>query len=986
MPNKDNADNYEIATLQPKQGVWRTYDVTDGLPMGISRLLQDGKGYLWLSGSRLSGGLFRYDGASFITYTTTDGLADTRVRAICEDCQGRLWFGTECGVSCFDGQRFTTFTTTDGLADNRIRAICEDCQGRLWFGTECGVSCFDGQRFATYTTDDGLADNNVGAILENHQGHLWFGTECGVSCFDGQRFATYTTDDGLAGNNVIAILEDCQGRLWFGTERSGVCCFDGQQFTTYTTDDGLVNNWIGAICEDYRGRLWFGGGVSGGGVSCFDGHCFITYTAEDGLLDNRVLHVIQDRERQLWFAHVFSGLTRFDVESSQRLTVEPITEILLQDRQGRLWFGNENVLCCLFEGQQRRQVFNTFFRSLLIDSSGALWVGTSGDGLYYYDSADAVWGGVGGAQRHPEHWGRQFTTTDGLGSNCVESLLEARDGTIWLGTWGTPGCLCRFNGKTFQAIPTPHPVIFRLFEDCHGRIWMGGWQGGGLSCYDAGAQDSVPLQTYTIEDGLPDNRVQSIVEDDEGNLWIGTYQGVCCFDGKRFTTYAAAQGLFSLKHGWAAKDTTGKLWFGTLGGGLYCYDGKHFQWLTEEDGLPSNSIMGLLPQPDGSMIIGTYRGMVHYRPTTTIPPRIEIREVVANQVYRNPVALELTDTETDLLTISYYGLSFATQRMRYSYIMEGYDHQWQDTWEDQVRYENLKEGEYLFKVIAINRDLVPSEEPATLKLTVVPDPRDQQIAQLESELARRNRELEAELQDAHNVQMSLMPEIPPPIEGVEIAGKCVPANTVSGDFFDYLEGKEQNEIALVVADVCGKAMKGAMNAVMAAGVLRMAAEKVEQLSPGSLMSDLNNVLKDKMEWGMNITMVIGKIDTNTQNLTLSNAAHHAHPLLLRNDEVQALKTGGMPLGMMAGIQYTEEKFLLQSGDVLILMTDGIIEAKDSDGNDYSESGRLEETISSFTPGMSAEAMVDAVINDAIDYSADKSQRDDDMTVVVAKMQ
>nr|MBC8427830.1 serine/threonine-protein phosphatase [bacterium] len=219
----------------------------------------------------------------------------------------------------------------------------------------------------------------------------------------------------------------------------------------------------------------------------------------------------------------------------------------------------------------------------------------------------------------------------------------------------------------------------------------------------------------------------------------------------------------------------------------------------------------------------------------------------------------------------------------------------------------------------------------------------------------------------------------------------------SGDFFDYLEGKEPNEIALVVADVCGKAMKGAMNAVMADGVLRMAAKTQEQLSPASLMTEINDVLKVRMEWGMNITMVIvaicrnrvlaqGSVPEEQITLTLANAAHHAHPILWRDGEMQTLRAGGLPLGMKAGVQYTEEQLLLQSGDVLILMTDGIIEATDSKENDYSDSGRLEEIISQFTPDMPAEAMVDAIINDVIDYSGDKTQRDDDMTVVVAKIQ
>jgi len=768
--------------------------------------------------------------------------------------------------------------------------------------------------------------------------------------------------------------------------------------------------------------LWFG--TWGGGVSCFDGQHFLNYTTENGLLDNRVFDIIQDREGNLWFCHSLSGLTRFDTEILQLLTEESVSESLIQDGQGRLWFGNANELCCLFEGRQSsQQTFNATIYSLLEDSRGHFWVGTAGDGIYCYDSTDAVWN----CTNRNECSKKQFTIKNGLSSNNVKIVLEARDGTIWVGTSGQPGYLCRFDGKTFEAIPTPHPIIFRLLEDRQGRLWMGGYFGGGLSCYDGKR-----LVTYTIDDGLPNDSVHSIVEYDAGNLWIGTPQGLCYFDGKRFISYGKEQGYFSLNHQWSTKDMRGQLWFGTVVGGLYRYDGKHFQRLTTEDGLPSNGITGLVPQPDGSMIIGTYRGIVHYHPTATLPPAIEIREVVADQVYRNPRELELTTTEADLLTISYHGLSFATQQMRYSYILEGYhphpssaltpdpspiaeeerrereENMWQDTWDNQVRYEHLPEGEYTFKVIAINRDLVPSEESATLKLTIVPDPRDQQIAELESELARRNRELEAELQDAHDMQMSLMPQTAPPIEGLEIAGKCVPANTVSGDFFDYLESKRKNEIGLVIADVCGKAMKGAMNAVMTDGILHAKAEEMENLSPASLMMKVNNILKARMERYMNVTMVIGLIDIETKILTLANAAHHAYPLLLqlglsRNEgaglssrrriettyrnqgDVQTLKTGGLPLGMRASVEYDEEQFPLQSGDVVIFMTDGIIEAQDSEGKLYSESGRLEEIISKFTLDLSAKAMVDAILNDVLFFSGDKTTRDDDMTVVVAKV-
>jgi len=352
-----------------------------------------------------------------------------------------------------------------------------------------------------------------------------------------------------------------------------------------------------------------------------------------------------------------------------------------------------------------------------------------------------------------------------------------------------------------------------------------------------------------------------------------------------------------------------------------------------------------------------------------------------------------------------------------------------------------KAGTYVFEVQAIDRDLNYSE-PASLMLKVMLPfylrvsflvPTIGFVTILIAVLTivsigyiKRRRQVQAyqqlavqELQDANQVQMGLMPETAPDMEGIEIAGKCLPANTVSGDFFDYLEGTEKNEIALVVADVTGKAMKGAMNAVMADGVLRATAKAQKQLSPASLMAELNDVLKGSMEWGMNITMVIGVIHRNrvlgknhvssassgqalerseesvsVGTLTLANAAHHAHPLLLRRPhapasggkgEIQILKTGGLPLGMRAGIQYTEEQFPLQSGDVVILMTDGIIEAQDSEEQQYSESGRLEKTISQFTSDISAEAMVEAIIADAIDFGGDKTTRDDDMTVVVAKI-
>ena len=197
-----------------------------------------------------------------------------------------------------------------------------------------------------------------------------------------------------------------------------------------------------------------------------------------------------------------------------------------------------------------------------------------------------------------------------------------------------------------------------------------------------------------------------------------------------------------------------------------------------------------------------------------------------------------------------------------------------------------------------------------MPLEVISDPREEQIEKLESELASRNRELEAELQDARAMQMGLMPERSPDIKGLKIAGECVTANTVGGDFFSYLPGNANHQIGLVVADVAGHAMKGAMNAVMTDGILHSVVGARTQGSslphPGDILTGVNDILASRMESDMNVTMVIALLDTQAMTMTLANAAHHAHPLLVRDGEVQPLRGRGLPLGMRAGVQYREQ--------------------------------------------------------------------------------
>jgi ligand-binding sensor domain-containing protein len=205
---------------------WMTYQLNAGPANDIWDMTVDPTGRLWLA---TSAGVWWYNGQAWGGYDedSIDPSIASTIWAIASDKESHIWGGSsDHGVSEFDGQTWHTYTTADGLADNTVWAIATDQAGHKWFGTDGGVSEFDGQTWRTYTTADGLAANNVRAIAIDQEGNKWFGTfGHGVTKFDGQTWTTYTTADGLVNNQIEAIAVDEQGRLWFAT-RGGVSQFD----------------------------------------------------------------------------------------------------------------------------------------------------------------------------------------------------------------------------------------------------------------------------------------------------------------------------------------------------------------------------------------------------------------------------------------------------------------------------------------------------------------------------------------------------------------------------------------------------------------------------------------------------------------------------------------------------------------------------------------------------------------------------------------
>ena len=985
----------QVVPAGPGKGHWQTFGIPDGLSSPIVlAIVEDRKGDLWFG--TFGGGVSHYDGETFTTFNTEDGLVDNAVRSIVEDREGDLWFGTDGGLSRYDGETFTNYTTEDGLSDNNIFSIAEDREGDLWFGTfGGGVSRYDGEIFTNYTTENGLADDRVLSIVEDRGGHLWFGTNGGgVSRYDGEMFTNYTTKDGLADNNIFSIVEDREGDLWFGTFGEGVSRYDGETFTTYTTEEGLAHNWIPSILADREGGLWFG--TQGGGVSHYDGQTFTTYTTEEGLGHNVVLSIAKDREGHLWFG-TDGGLSRYDGETFTAYTIENglVSNVVLsivEDREGHLWFGTNGGGVSRYDGvtftnyTTEDGLAHKRVQSILADRQGYLWFGTEEGGVSRYDGATFT----------------NYTTEDGLTSNGVWAIVEDREGHLWFGTYG--GGVSRYDGETFTNYTTEDGladnVVLSLLEDLEGHLWFGTF-GGGVSRYDGET-----FTNYTTEDGLVDKRVQSILEDREGHLWFGTFGGgVSRYDGEAFTNYTTEDGLAYNDVGAILEDLEGHLWFGTFGGGVSRYDRFVFQNLLSRDGLVYDMIHEIYQDRKGSIWIGTEKGITRYRPRHT-PPLIHLTRIVADRHYGAVEEIRLPSSQKFLM-IEFQGLSFKTRpgAMVFLYRLKGYEEEWQQTREPRVEYTDLPIGDYVFQVKAVDRDLDYSEVPAEVRIIMhlpygqialvgglgiallglvltsgyaVKRRQDQRRAE-----RALMQELEEELQTAHDMQMGLMPAESPRISGFDISGRCIPANHVGGDFFQYFPISD-NRLAISLADVTGHAMEAAVPVMMFSGILDNQMEAGDSLE--DLFAKLNRSLHRNLNSRTFVCFTMVELDTSTRQFRISNGGcPYPYHFQASTSEVAELQVDAYPLGVRAESTYPVIEAQLEPEDRVVFCSDGIIEAENSSGEIFGFDRTAETIRKGCQEGLSASALLDRIIGEVKAFAGETPQGDD-QTVVILRVE
>ena len=239
-----------------------------------------------------------------------------------------------------------------------------------------------------------------------------------------------------------------------------------------------------------------------------------------------------------------------------------------------------------------------------------------------------------------------------------------------------------------------------------------------------------------------------------------------------------------------------------------------------------------------------------------------------------------------------------------------------------------------------------------------------------------------EIQTAQSMQMGLLPE-PLDISELDLAGRCLAANRVGGDYYNYLwMDPDQRKLAIVVADVAGHDMSAAIPAVMFSGMLEFAAK---ESTPSAMLSALNQSLCQPPKRTPFITCCVAIIDLDEKQMQWSKAGHpeiyHYHK---STDTVNELASETYPLGVSQKADYTDETVTLSDGDSLIFYTDGLPEAANTSERIYGYN-RLQRSIHRAVQGdLSSTESIDQMINDVRGF-IENTEPEDDITVVVAKV-
>ena len=919
----------------------------------VGALLNESAGIIWTGGLSKGTGLLRQDKKTgeITTFkhdpSDPSSLSDDKVYSVYRDRSGNLWVGTFNGLDRLDENtgKFTHYRNNpndpNSLADNWVWPIYEDKFGNLWVGTvRGGLSRFDpkSNRFINYKNDPNdpttINDNFIFSIYQSRSGLIWVGTNLnGVNYFNPstQSFESFKHDPGnknsLSDDVVLALLADKNKDYWIGTRTGGLNKFNYQKkkFTFYTYEPSNPNS----------------------------------------ILSNSIQSLLEDKVGNLWIGNYSNGLNMLDTKTNNftHYTHNPSDPGSLSD--DRVY-------------------------SLVEDISGNIWVGTYGGGLNKLDRE------TGKFKRY------QFNENDStsISSNATWSLAIDDENNLWIGTFGAGVNILNLRNNTFtyfknnpaDSTSISDDNIIRIFKDREDNMWVGSTKG--LSKY---SKEYKTFKNYSEKDGLANNFVYGIAEDGKGNLWLSTNNGLSKFNPSTevFKNYYYEDGLQGNEfnqNAYARDAKSGRLLFGGPNG----FNVFHPDSLKENLFKPPIVLTKYLrfntDDEEGKPII---------------EKGISVRDSILLTYKDNIVTFEFA-------ALSYYN----NNENQYKYKLEGFNENWIQLGNNHtVTFTNLSSGDYVLRVIGSNNDGIWNEEGASLFIEVLPpwwrtnlayaiylitflsilygvrrieiNRREQKTRLRENELQLKATEAEKraiqiendrktkELEEARELQLSMLPKELPKLPNLEIAAFMRTATEVGGDYYDFIV-QENGVLSVAFGDATGHGLQAGTMVTLMKGFFTSDSSK---LGIKEFMEHCTRVIKD-IKLGR-ILMSFSYLKINNNNLQITSAG--MPPIFYHNkltNQIEEIVIQGMPLGAMRNAKYSIVEKEIKSGDTILLLTDGLPEQMNPGEEmfDYSRVKKCYTEIIENTPREIIEKLVAAG-----DNWMDGRIQDDDITLVVIRI-
>jgi signal transduction histidine kinase/ligand-binding sensor domain-containing protein len=715
---------------------WRVQDGT--ISPGTS-IAQTTDGYLWLGTSE---GLLRFDGVRFVRWQPPKGqsLPGTHFSALFGAHDGSLWIGTTRGLSRWKDGQLRTYADSAGPAS--IAAIIEDDEGTIWvtrygrYARETPLCSISRDTFRCFGQKDGIPVNYGLGLARDNAKNLWFGStvlcrwkpgapattffhsiagklangdgvvdvalgpsgtvwatldavgaQLGVQQYSAGRWSSYIVP-GFDGEEVRshALLVDRQGSLWVGTENDGIYRINAGVADHYTSSDGLTGNSVVSFFEDREGNVWV---RTDGGLDMFRDTAIISYTTRQGLPDSSVASVMASRNGAVWIA-TESALT------------------ILEKKNGL------TVLA-------RRELLNHDVGAMLEDHTGAVWLGVDKRLVVFRN----------------EHF-REIRRHDGLpiaAHGQVKAISEDVTHVIWVLTSG--GQLFRVVGDEVQEASLDHLLDRPLFlaADANGGLWLA--TKGSLFYYRDGH-----LQDVRFPDPNGPADVHALVVDIDNSVLVSTSEGLYRLKDGRLSALSIDNGLSCRAVLNAIRDSHRSLWIYTQCGLLRIGEAEWAKWIENPhrqvsfttfdamEGAHAGTGSPLQPAsskaPDGRLwfLSGISAQVIDpdHLYDNTPPPPLNVEAVIADHKPLRAGSSIAVPARTRDLEIDYTALSFsAPQKVKFRYMLEGYDREWQEAGtRRQAFYTTLVPGSYRFRVTACNSDGVWNEAGTFLDFSVLP--------------------------------------------------------------------------------------------------------------------------------------------------------------------------------------------------------------------------------------------------------------------------